>query len=265
MGTHVSIGINGVFVSKSAAKNYRPQNANLIQNSGTGSTGIMSDRTRCKLKSLLINWLSTEIPFQKSKKNEVKFVTLTFPPSVLSQFSAIDIRRKFLNPFLLSLGRAGCTHWFWVGEIGANGFLHYHLIVSSFPNGFREKWCRLVGSVSSNCCVIRPVRHFSKLIGYVTKGCTSKQTGRIWGASKTVRQFENVKLKEDEAERFLCINAPNLKYQLSFDFGDLFKPNARLTAKIKAHFMKLRKRQDVLGVSVGSASSLPLHPLIFHF
>jgi hypothetical protein len=260
----VSIGVNSVFVSRPLSRSIRPQNNNLVQNTPSAKpSGFLSDRVKCSLRALLTNWLTAEIPHLRKLKRTPFFVTLTLPPSV-SCLSAPVIRRRFLSPFLLDLGRAGCSHWFWISEIGSNGHTHFHLICSSFPVSFFAKWRCMVASVSSNCCVTRPVRSAQKLIGYLLKGSDVAQEGRLWGSSRQVKEFRNIRIKGLEAERFLVVHKSNLKYQLTFDFGDLFVPKPRLSRKIITHFCKLRKYQDKFSISVGS-TSLPLPPLLFIF
>jgi hypothetical protein len=237
----VSIGINSVIFSRSAVKRYRPQNANLVQNSPSQKpSGLLTDKTKTKLKNLLSNWLSAETSLSKAY-----FLTLTFPPQ-LQHITDIEAKRKYLNRFLIWLGRCGVSHWFWVAERGGWG-LHFHLIFGCDTEGVvrdgRHEWRRITGTAAASAAHIRPVRSWRKLVGYVTKGTQNAIEGRLWGCSAAVRAFQNIRLTEKEERRFAERFEADLEHVFTFDFGVCYRPVRSCRKYIERRFRAIWRRQ----------------------
>lgn len=195
--------------------------------------GYMSRATKSKIKKMLRLWLSAmTVGLDHAKKTYgnrrkcdyyPRFITLTIP--VKQMETDQEFKRKYLERFLQELKRTyKVRHYFWKAEPQKNGNIHFHLIVDRYIDKWavQKVWCHIIKpyveayqakqddpTVLPPCTDIQQVKNFDRLAEYALKYCLKDETGeekrpikgRIWGASKALKDLKTLEAYHGEVSR----------------------------------------------------------------
>lgn len=255
----LSLGVNSLVVTGERSINRNVKN--LRQFNNNKSNGVISDRSKSKLKNLIVNYCTTEQNYIKEiigknesssvnvsnlARHELKFVTLTIPPTI-SETDTI-VKKKYLNPYLTWLGRNGVSHYIWTAEAQANGQIHFHLIINAWHKEYTTKWQSLTSNYTQYAIQDRPIKNIQGLANYMTKEPISsarKLEGRLFGMSNNVKAFENIQIKSAVEEReFFSANDGQLSLSFASEYVVVMKYKYSLRRKMQAKFTTIRRKQD---------------------
>jgi hypothetical protein len=251
---------------------------NLRQYNGNKSNGFISERSKSKLKNIIINFCTTEQNYIKEiisnsattttdtnnlVEHTLKFVTLTFPPTITEDDTVL--KKKYLNIYLTWLLRNGVTHYLWTAEVQGNGRLHFHLVVNGWHQQHATKWQTMTGNATKYAIQERPVRNIVGLANYMTKEQDTKARkieGRLFGMSKNMKEFESIKITGSIEEReFVIQNKGQLSLEFENEYVAVLKYKYSLKRKIHARFLKIRRQQaqdiNSFSIVVGKNSYKP--------
>ena len=193
--------------------------------------GSMSRATSSKVKKMLKLWMAAmQVGLDHADKTYgnkrrcpwyPRFITLTLPSE--QRHTDQEIRRKFLDRFIKQLQRkAQVRYYFWKAEAQKNGNIHFHLIVDRYihRDQVQKWWSHILQPYTEQyqmkhktsdlppCTQIERIRSFKKLAEYAIKYSLKDSgeeyrtiEGRIWGASKELKELKGLEVYHGEVLR----------------------------------------------------------------
>jgi len=194
--------------------------------------GFMSDATTSKVKKMLSLWMAAmQVGIDHAKKTYgdgkkcpyyPRFLTLTLPSK--QKEGDQEFKRKYLERFIQELKRRCLVkYYFWKAEPQGNGNIHFHFIIDRWVDKVKIQkiWCHILEPYVLEyqkkhgdctrlppCVKIERVRNQKKLGDYAVKyalkeGDEDRRAieGRIWGASKELKELKGLEVYHGEVAR----------------------------------------------------------------
>jgi hypothetical protein len=199
--------------------------------------GVISDKSRRKLKRIAEQWLGSIQEAKRQKKAHrgkqtryVTFVTLTL--SAKQMHSDNEIKRELLNPFIITaIRQLNVKQYLWRAEAQENGNIHFHLFMDAYiPHqklrvlwnscqerlGYISRFKAIHSHTNPNSTDIERIKSPKGASIYVTKYISKeskyrKLEGRCWGCSDGLKAIKSYEVIGDYETNSLIRHAENTK------------------------------------------------------
>jgi hypothetical protein len=230
--------------------------------------GYMSRATASRIKKMLHQWLGAmKIGLDHAQKTfgnkrravyYPRFLTLTIPDK--QKETDQEFKRKYLERFIQELKRqCGVKYYFWKAEPQQNGNIHFHFIIDRYidKHQVQKLWCHIIdpyvkawqkkigdSSRLPPATKIEKIRSFKKLGEYAVKYCLKDNKedqrgikGRIWGASRALKNLKGFEIYHDEVQRAqIQFELDQVQhYKLEYHSGDDYYTHIVLSAAAWKH------------------------------
>lgn len=279
----MKIGIKTTITTRTENQKFqtRPENLNNFKGR-SASSGELRNTSRGNIARMLSNWFEAEKLFcthrpapnirlaklgQTVQSNSnapapcpnfakrcvgckaISFLTLTFPQT--STHSDLE-RKRILSAFLTFCNRHGLSHYFYISEATTVQGLHFHCIVRNLPASASDKWQSLTDGRETDFRKQEITDH-QRLTQYLTKGKnTRKITGRLWGASRTVKAFGDIILRPSSpntnatehthAQILSLLESRKVVYSQTYTYT-IWKTPENIENTLKTHYFKILTAQ----------------------
>lgn len=209
--------------------------------------GCLSATTSRRIAHILEIWYRT-IRVANDKKNllsttnDKKLVFLTLTLSSKQLHTDNEIKRNMLNLFLIQLNRSyKMVNYLWKAEKQKNGNIHFHIITDVYidKNEVNHLWDSILfkwgylntqptftNDYTSPSTRIECVNDSTTVGSYMGKYMSKsdengKVEGRVWGASKMVKELKDISFGLDSELEPVIVNYMKSE-KASYNIGDFF-------------------------------------------